>query len=83
MKCKLTKLKRPDIPGGLRTDDVVGIADYEPEVGKRFCIFADPLEGGFARFIETNVLSVIEKKDESTWQFSTASGSLYKLEKLS
>lgn len=42
MKVKLRKRYRPDVEGGLRTEEVVGDAPYPPRHGKPF-IMAAPL----------------------------------------
>jgi hypothetical protein len=78
---KLTKISRPDIEGGLRTNSVEGKCYSLPIVGNQFEMTAPPLESGDIRFISTNfVESVIDTG--KVIRFTTRTGSVYELEVL-
>jgi hypothetical protein len=75
---KLTKISRPDVEGGLRTDSVIGRIEEEPVVGKRLRMIAEPLDkANDIRLIETNIISDINGNI-----FRTLTGTIYQLEEL-
>jgi hypothetical protein len=84
-KCKLTKISRPDVPGGLRTEFVVGEAASQPTVGKSFLLTADPLAPGTdIRVVRTTSVKSIaaNRRDPHIVKFTTDTGSVYLMEYL-
>lgn len=81
MKCKLTKVSRPDgVDGGLRTTTVEGWCEEGAiAIGKTFRMTAPPLECGDIRFIETSPVRAFELMD-SVFTILTHTGSVYKVE---
>ena len=84
MICTLTKISRPDIPGGLRTDSVQGSTKELPTIGKRFVMMAESLsdESDF-RYVGTSEVERVEPIEgfdiTNTYRFTTWSGSVYEL----
>lgn len=82
MKVKLNKIFRNDnIPGGTRTEEVIGECECLPEVGYPFIMWAEPLEFGNIRFISTSRVLDVESIDK-LHVVSTMSGSVYHVEVL-
>ena len=85
MICTLTKISRPDIPGGLRTDSVQGSTKEIPTLGKRFVMIAESLSGeGDVRYIDTSEVIVVEPivdfiRPRNVIEFTTTTGSVYEL----
>lgn len=77
--CTLTKLSRPDVPGGLRTDAINGEAAEIPEAGQPFAMIAEPLSFGTWRDITTSPVTDVETIEEGKFKFTTMSGSVYEL----
>jgi len=85
MKVKLRKRYRPDVEGGLRTEEVVGDAPYPPRHGGCFVMTAPPLEGGDFRVINTSKvveLSLGKKGANDFYTIRTQTGSVYTVEVL-
>lgn len=80
IKCKLTKVSRPDVEGGLRTDEVEGSTDFMPTIGEPFQMLAAPLEGGSFRYVATSLVKAIVEESEQEVKFMTESGSIYTVE---
>lgn len=77
---KLTKLS--DNQNSLRTNEVEGISDELPVIGRPFRLVANPIvEGADARLVITSEIKNIEKT-ENQYVFNTLN-SQYKLEILS
>jgi hypothetical protein len=85
MKCKIHKVSRPDVEGGLRTNDVEGQTTRLPTMGKPFVMTAKPLNpNATLRYIETSpVKSVVESDDGKTYIIRTETGSVYEITILS
>jgi len=85
MKVKLRKRCRPDVEGGLRTEEVVGDAPYPPRHGKPFIMAAPLLNGGSFRAINTSKvveLSLGKKGANDFYTIRTQTGSVYTVEVL-
>ena len=84
MICTLTKISRPDIPGGMRTDSVRGSTKELPTLGKRFVMLAEALETGSFRYVDTSEVESVEPMEgfdiTNAYRFTTWSGSVYELE---
>lgn len=77
---KLTKVSRPDVEGGLRTDTVLGSVVCFPKKGLTMQMVAEPLNPeADIRFIETSPVTDVQEKDGVT-TFQTLTGSVYTLE---
>jgi hypothetical protein len=56
MNCKLTSLKG----NGTRTKEIEGCCVEKPKIGQRFKMYAQPLEGGHIRIIDTSPVKEID-----------------------
>jgi hypothetical protein len=81
MKCKLTKISRPDgAPGGPRTDTIEGKAVGPPVLGAYFEMTGKPLtEGAVVRYVSTSRVMAMEPVEGGSI-LTTESGSRYRLE---
>ena len=82
-ECTITKISRPNVEGGLRTDVIEGMAQNLPAKGDPFVMMAEPhtakgLGLGF-RYVETTPITKITKEIEDEWVVTTLSGSVYKV----
>lgn len=84
MKIKLTKISRPEgLPGGLRTDVIVGESQGMPKRGKSFTMEAEPLNSNASfRYVNTSIVMQVVDLSENVKRFTTKSGSVYELEVL-
>lgn len=84
MNVKLTKIyRKPELEGGLRTDEVIGVCQNLPCKGVRFSMLAEPLEiKAGVRLVETSVVQEVKIKQHNLYSFITESGSHYKVEVL-
>ena len=80
MKVKLTKISRPDVEGGLRTNSVEGTCHNIPTVGNHFTMVAPPLEFGNMRCVSTNIVDKVDPVSDNTYRFETRTGSVYEAE---
>jgi hypothetical protein len=77
--CRLIKISRPDVPGGLRTPDVLGVAKLPPVVGQSFKQVGEPLDkAADMRSIETSPITEVTPISGG-FEFKTATGSVYQV----
>lgn len=79
MRATLTKISRPNVEGGLRTDTVVGRCHSLPTIGESFNMSAAPLESGDIRLISTSIVEEVESLNQCHYRFKTRTGSVYEV----
>jgi hypothetical protein len=84
MKIRLTKISRPDVAGGLRTNTVDGITSTPLEVGRSLVMTAESLTiGASMRFIETTPITAIDVEEGTSKRtITTETGSVYEVEEI-
>lgn len=79
---KLIKVSRPDVAGGLRTNDVIGDILTPLKVGLSFSLIAKPINPeADCRIVQTTPVTGIKVEGQIS-EFTTQTGSVYKLEEL-
>lgn len=68
----------------LRSDIILGECLTLPCIGKPFTLISEPLNGAVdsVRVVTTNVVTKVEIDNFKIYKFTTASGSIYQIEKL-
>jgi len=80
MRVNLKVISRPDVPGGLRTTEVIGDLQGDVVVGSTICVLGDPLEEGYSiRCINTSPVEIITQVGTDHVQAITETGSVYEL----
>jgi hypothetical protein len=77
--CTLTKVSRPDVEGGTRTQVIEGKTNGEPKIGFPFCLIAPPLEKGDVRIVQTSEIEEVNKINDNEFNVKTRSGSIYNI----
>ena len=79
-KARLTRLATDNAKHGMRTDVMEGLSE-EPEVGEPYWLWNDePLDGEFdVRYLATSPVTAF---DFTTGEFTTASGTQYRYERI-
>lgn len=81
MKGKLIRLEKTEISGNLRTKEMHGSFEEYPKEDDHFEILGEPLDNRYSfRSISTSLVVKVKHIDNSTIEFTTLSGSKYKLE---
>ena len=83
-ECTMSKISRPDIEGGLRTEEVKGVTGFTPAKDKTFIMMAKSLtDYGFdsisTRYVETSPVTEVVEEGENEWVVTTMSGSKYNI----